>query len=61
MGICQRPRGPTTLPRSLEEIKEIIVAAMSTIDGDILQRVWDESDYTISMWHVTWGAHIEHL
>jgi hypothetical protein len=38
MRICQRPRGPTTLPRILEEIKEIIVAAMSTIDGDVVMK-----------------------
>jgi hypothetical protein len=42
-------------------MKEIIVAAMSTIDGDMLQRVWDESDYMINMWRVTKRAHIEHL
>jgi len=37
-------------------MKEIIVAAMSTIDGNMLQRVWDESDCMISMWRVTWGG-----
>jgi transposase len=29
-------------------MKEIIVAAMSTIDGDELQRVWDESYFRIN-------------
>jgi hypothetical protein len=42
-------------------MKEIVVAAMSTIGGDILQGVWDESDYIINMWRVTKGAHIELL
>jgi hypothetical protein len=50
MRICQRPRGLTTLPRSLEEMKEIVVAAMSTIDGDMLQGAWDKSIYRINMW-----------
>jgi hypothetical protein len=37
-------------------MKEIMVAAMSTIDGFMQQRVWDESDYRINMWRVTLGG-----
>jgi hypothetical protein len=42
VGMRQGPRIRTTLPRNLEEMKESIVAAVSTIDSDMLQRVWDE-------------------
>ena len=37
-------------------MKETIVAAISTIDDNMLQRVWDESDYMINMWRVTKGG-----
>jgi hypothetical protein len=48
------------LPRNLGERKEKIVAAMSTIENDMLRRACDELDYRIDMCRVTRGAHIEH-
>jgi hypothetical protein len=42
-------------------MKESIVAAMSTIDDDMLKRVWDELGYSIDVCRVTRGAGIEHL
>jgi hypothetical protein len=49
------------LPSNLEKRMECTVAALSTIDDDMLQRVWDETDYRIDVCCVIWGAHIEHL
>jgi len=37
------------------------VPAVSTIEGDILQRVWHESEYRIDACLVTREGHIEHL
>jgi len=34
---------------------------MSTVEGDVLRRVWDGLVYRIDMCHVTLVAHIEHL
>ena len=41
------------LPRNLEEMKEGIVAVMSTIDGDMLQEFWDGLGYRIDVCRVT--------
>jgi hypothetical protein len=49
------------LPRNLTEMRDGIMAAVSTINSDILQRVWDELDYRIDVCCVTRVAHIEHL
>lgn len=49
------------LPGNLKEMKECIMAAVSTVDIDMLQRVRDELDYRIDVCCVTQGAHIEHL
>jgi hypothetical protein len=45
----------------VKEMKEDIVAVLSTIGGDVLQRGWDELDYRIGVRRVTRGAHIEYL
>jgi hypothetical protein len=50
-----------SLPRNLQELKERIMAAMSTIITDIIQKVWDELDHRTDVCHVTKGAHIEHM
>jgi hypothetical protein len=50
-----------SLPRNLEEIKECIVAAVSALDADMLQKVCDESDYRADVYHVTRWTHIENL
>jgi hypothetical protein len=38
-----------TLPRDLPELRQRIVAAVDTIDVDMLQRVWQELDYRIDV------------
>jgi hypothetical protein len=35
--------------------------AVSTVDRQMLQRVWQELDYRIDICRVTKGGHIEHL
>jgi hypothetical protein len=35
--------------------------AVAAIDGQMLQRVWQELDYMIDICRVTKGGHIEHL
>jgi hypothetical protein len=42
-------------------MKQDIVAEVSTINGDMLQRVWDGLDYRIDVFRVTRGLRIEHL
>jgi hypothetical protein len=49
------------LPRDLPELRQRIVAAVDTIDVDMLQRVWQELDYRIDVCRVTRGGHMEHL
>jgi len=49
------------LPHKLKEMKENIVAALSALEGDMLQRVRDESEYRIDPSRVTREAHIVQL
>jgi hypothetical protein len=49
------------LPPNFKEMKEYIAAALSTLNGDMLQRVWDASEYRIDLCCVTRGAHTVHL
>jgi hypothetical protein len=42
------------LPRNLQELTERM-AALSTINADVIQKVWDELDYRIDLCHVTKG------
>jgi hypothetical protein len=42
-------------------MKELIVAAMANIHGDMLERVPDELEYRIDVCRVTRGAQIERL
>jgi hypothetical protein len=37
------------------------VEALTAIDRQMLQRVWQELDYRMDICHVTKGGHIEHL
>jgi hypothetical protein len=37
------------LPRDLPELQQRIVAAVDTIDVDMLQRLWQELDYRIDV------------
>jgi hypothetical protein len=49
------------LPRDLPELRQKIVAAVDTINVDMLQHVWQELDYRIDVCRVTRGGHMEHL
>jgi hypothetical protein len=49
------------LPGDLPELRQRIVAAVDTIDVDMLQRVWQEVDYRIDVCSVTRGGYMEHL
>jgi hypothetical protein len=48
------------LPGNLKKLKEPTVATMSTINTDMVQKVWDELDYRNDVCRMTKGAHIEH-
>jgi len=50
-----------TCPRDLADLKAQIIAAVKNIDAPILTRVWQELEYSIDVFRVTRGAHIEHL
>jgi hypothetical protein len=49
------------LPRDLSYLKARIIAAVKNIDVPMLMCVWQELRYRIAVYHVTHGAHIEHL
>ena len=49
-----------TLPTN-HKLQDRIRAAVKTIDGNMLKRVWQELDYRIDICRITKGAHIEHL
>jgi hypothetical protein len=49
------------LPQALPELRRRIIAAISEIDRDMLQRVWAEVNYRLDVCRVTKGVHIEHL
>ena len=43
------------------KLQDRIRAAVQTIDGNMLKRIWQELDYRIDICKVTKGGHIEHL
>jgi hypothetical protein len=49
------------MPRDLPQLQQRIVEAVTPLDHQMLQRVWQELDYRIDICHVTKGGHIEHL
>ena len=49
------------LPQNVRELQDRIRAAVQTVDGNMLKRVWQELDYRIDICRVTKGAHIEQL
>ena len=49
------------LPVSLNELKQLITAAVASVEEDMLRSVWTELDYHIDICLVTKGSHIEHL
>jgi hypothetical protein len=49
------------MSRDLPQLQRRIVEAVTAIDRQMLQCVWQELDYRIDICHVTKGGHIEHL
>jgi hypothetical protein len=49
------------MQRDLPQIRQRIVEAVSAIDRQMLQLVWQELDYRIDICRVTKGGHVEHL
>jgi hypothetical protein len=50
-----------SVPKDPPELRRRIIAAISEIDRDTLQRVWAEMDYRLDVCRVTRGGHIERL
>ena len=49
------------VPQDLPELGIRIIAAISEIDCDLLQRKWAEMDYRLDVCRVTKGGHQQHL
>ena len=49
------------LTQNVRELQDRIQAAVQTVDGKMLKRVWQELDDRIDICRATKGAHIEHL
>jgi hypothetical protein len=49
------------MPRDLPQLRRRIVEAVTAIDHQMFQRVWQELDYGIDICRVTKGGHIEQL
>jgi hypothetical protein len=49
------------MPCDLPQLQQRIMKAITAIDRQMLQRVWQELDYRIDICRVTTGGHIEHL
>jgi hypothetical protein len=49
------------MPRDLPQLRRRIVEAVAATDRQMLQRVWQELDYSIYICRVTKGGHIEHM
>jgi hypothetical protein len=49
------------LPANLQDLRNLITAAVTLVDRDILTRVWNEMDYRIDVCRITKREHIEHL
>jgi hypothetical protein len=49
------------LGNTLVDLHACITAAITEIDPNMLQRVWEELDYRLDVCRVMRGAHIEHL
>jgi hypothetical protein len=53
--------GQSKVPGTLVDLRTRITAAITVIDHNMLQRVWQELDYRLDVCRVTGGAHVEHL
>jgi hypothetical protein len=49
------------MPRDLPQLRQKIVEAVTVIDRQMLQLMWQELEYRIDICRVTMGGHIEHL
>jgi hypothetical protein len=49
------------MPHDLPQLRQRIVEAVTAIDRQMLQCVWQELDYRIDISRVTKGGHIKHL
>jgi hypothetical protein len=49
------------LANTLVDLRARITAAITEIDPNVLQRVWEELDYQLYVCRVTCGMHNEHL
>ena len=49
------------LPVSLNELKQRIPRAVTSVDEDMLRSVWTELDFRIGICRVTKGSNIENL
>ena len=45
--------------RDIDDLKQRISNAMTTIDEAMLQRTWQETEYRLDVLRATNGAHIE--
>jgi hypothetical protein len=45
----------------LPQLRQRVVEAIAAIDRQMLQRVWQELNYSIDICRVTKGGHIEQL
>jgi len=49
------------VPQDVPVLERRIIAAVSEIDSDMLQRVWAKMDYRLDVCLVTKGGYVEHL
>jgi len=49
------------LPANLQDLCNLITAAVALVDRDMLTREWNEMDYRIDVCRITKGGYIEHL
>jgi hypothetical protein len=48
-------------PHDLQELRQRIITAVTAIEEDLLEKVWQELDYRLDVCHVTRSAHIKCL
>ena len=49
------------LPANLDELTNILMAAVNSVTEDTFRRVWDELSYRVDVVHAAAGGHIELL
>ena len=59
--VCERNGHMPPLPKDVIKLKAIIMEAIATINNTMLERIWQELDYRLDVYHVTNRAHIEHV